>query len=365
MTTPLFPLAARTFKGLSIRTVRAAVAALAVLAGAAGAGAQEPVRLKIVGGLAGINQFTEHEEPFWTREIAEASGGRIAATIHPFDRSGLRGQDMLQLIRLGVVPFGTALLSVVSGDEPELSAMDLPALNPDIATLRRSLSVYRPYLTRILAERYSIELLGVYAYPAQVIYCAKPFAGLSDLRGRRVRTSSVAQSEFVGALGATPVITPFSEIVSAVRNGVVDCAITGTLSGHEIGLSAVTTHVHALSLSWGVSIFGASRGAWESIDPALREVIRSRIGGLEARIWDAAERETARGLACNIGAPTCAAEKPGRMTLVPVSPADESRRRLLLVDTVLPTWIERCGPACAKAWNETLGPAMGLTVKAD
>ena len=158
----------------------------------------------------------------------------------PFDRSGIRGQEMLQLMRLGVVPFGTILLALASADEPELNALDLPMLNPDIATLRRTVTLWRPRIETLLRERYGIRLLAVYTYPAQVMFCQQAFTGLGDLAGRRVRVSSVGQSELIEALGATPVVTPFAEIVPAIRGGVVQCAITGTLSGNAIGVHEVT-----------------------------------------------------------------------------------------------------------------------------
>lgn len=325
--------------------------------------AQEPVRLKIVGGLAGINQYTQHEEPFWTRTITALSGGRIVATIQPFDRSGLRGQDMLKLMKLGVVPFGTGILSLLASEEPELNAIDLPALNPSFADLRRTIEAYRPHVRDVLRERHGVELLGIYAYPAQVAYCANAFDGLAGLSGRRVRTSSVGQSELVAALGATPVLTPFSEIVDSMRKGVVDCAITGTLSGYEIGLSEVTTHVHGMALSWGISFFGANRGAWEALPEDLRGTIRSGIEALEAQILDAADRETVRGLACNTGQINCEPSKQAKLVLVPVSAADEVRRRRLVQETVLPGWIDRCGPACVKALRDELGPVIGMTAE--
>ena len=78
----------------------------------------DTVRLQIVGGLAAVTQFSRLEQPFWETEITERSGGRIIATIRPFDAGGIRAQEMLQLIRLGVVPYGTILLSVVAPDEP-------------------------------------------------------------------------------------------------------------------------------------------------------------------------------------------------------------------------------------------------------
>ncbi|MFE1597673.1 TRAP transporter substrate-binding protein [Methylobacterium sp. ID0610] len=347
--------------GLRSRAARWLLAALAAAGAASGpARAEEPVRLRIVGGLAGVRQFTQFEEPFWAREMAARSGGRIEASIHPFDRSGLRGEDMLQLMRLGVVPFGTALVSLAAGEDPELSAIDLPGLNPDTAALRRTVEAYRPHLRRVLDERYGIELLGIYAYPAQVLYCARPFGTLGDLAGRRVRTSSVNQSELVRALGAVPVIVPFNETVGALTRGVVDCAITGTLSGAEIGLTRVTTHIHALPISWGVSFFGASRQAWSEVPPDLRAMLRQGIGDLEDRIWRMAEEDTARGLACSTGETGCADLNPGRLTLVPVSAGDEARRRRLLEEAVLPGWIERCGGSCIDAWNATLAAVIGI-----
>src|SRR3982074_2039809 len=70
---------------------------------AAQAPAASPQHLRIVGGLAGVNQYTRYEEPFWTRELTRLSGGRATAEIVSFDRAGIRGQEMLRLVQLGVV----------------------------------------------------------------------------------------------------------------------------------------------------------------------------------------------------------------------------------------------------------------------
>lgn len=347
------------------RCMQPMIAAIAAMLAFAGCGAlaqtrsEEPIRLQIIGGLAGVTQYTKIEQPFWQSEINALSKGRISATIRPLDAGGLRNQEMLQLMRLGVVSFGTALLSVVAGDEPELGAVDLPLLNPDVATLRRTVAAFREHLRKVLRERYDIALLGVYAYPAQVLFCAKPFKGLDDLAGRKVRTSSVAQSELMAAMGAVPVILPFAEIVAALRDGVADCAITGTLSGYEIGLPRVAVSVHAFALSWGVSIFGANGIYWDGLPVDARDIIRQGVGQLEDRIWSQAEADTQRGLACNAGTETCAGKPERPMTVVPALPADGTRRRLL-ADIVLPRWFERCGQDCVSAWNTYLKPLHAI-----
>jgi TRAP-type C4-dicarboxylate transport system substrate-binding protein len=335
-------------------------ALLIVLSFGSSHAADEPIRLRIIGGIASVSQYTKLEAPFWLRDVPLLTHGRVIAEIHPFDQSGLSGQEMLQLISLGVVPFGTALLALVSADEPELNAADLPLLSPDMASLRNNLALLRPYINLVLQRKYGIELLGVYAYPAQALHCARDFTSLNDLRGRKVRTSSVGQSEMVAALGAVPVILPFAEIVGAIRNDVVDCAITGAMPGNQIGLPNVTSYIHPMAIGWGLSFFGVSAAAWGRLPPDIRDTLRVGIAGLEHAIWDSADRETASGLACDIGGDDCVDGTKFHMNFVPVTAEGAARRDQLLRESILPGWVRRCGDECVTAWNEALAPAIGI-----
>lgn len=319
------------------------------------------IRMSIVGGIGGVSQYTNFEEPFWQREITEKSDGRIIADIKAFDRSGIRGAEMLPLMRLGVTPFGTALLAVVSQEEPELNAIDLPLVSDDIESLRRATEAYRPHLASILSERYDIKLLALYTYPAQVVYCRRSFVTLADLKGRRVRVSSVGQSELMTALGAIPVITSFAEIMPTVRAGVVDCAVTGTLSGNTIGLHEIMTHMHSTAITWGIGIFGANQGRWNALPGWAKEVLTREVGDLERRIWDAVEQETTQGIICNAGQPGCSAGRRGNMTVLPISAQDKEIQQRLLRETILPRWLNRCGVECVEAWNDYLSPVTRVT----
>ncbi len=327
---------------------------------AASPGATAELRLRIVGGLAGVNQFTRHEEPFWTRTLPTLTRGKVSAEIVAFDRAGIRGQDMLRLLQLGVVPFGTAIVSLSAAQDPLIGAPDLAGLNPDMATLRKTVAAFRPQLQESLRKQSGIELLAIYVYPAQVAFCTKPLASLADLAKRRVRISGVTQADWVEALGATPVATPFAELMPAMRNGQLDCAVTGTMSGNTIGLFEATTHLYAMPITWGVQLFAANAAAWNGLPADVRAVLLRELPKLEQAIWAESERETGEGIACNVGAAGCQAGRKGRMTEVKPSPADEQKRRDLLANTVLPRWIQRCGPQCAEIWNRTIGPVVGI-----
>ena len=322
-----------------------------------------PYTLRIVGGLAGITQFTRQEEPFWTTELSRLSDGKFNAEIVPFDRAGVPAGEMLRLLQLGVVPFGTTLMSSLAAQYPEYTAADLAGLNPDIATLRTTMAAFRPYLEKMLRDQHSIEMLAVYVYPAQVVFCKQPLRALADLSGRRVRVSTPTQADFVGALGGTPVRTEFSQIIPSIQGGAMDCAITGTMSGNTLGLHRYTTHMHSMPVTWGLAIFAANQAAWDALPAPLRALLRRELPRLEAAIWAESERETADGIACNRGASNCTSGTRGSMVVTPTSEKDERQRQEIFSSVVLARWVQRCGARCATVWNQTIAPVRGLVAK--
>ncbi|WP_043360694.1 TRAP transporter substrate-binding protein DctP [Belnapia sp. F-4-1] len=316
-----------------------------------------PLRVRVIGGFAGTSQFDRIEQPFWTRRLPALTGGRMVATLQASTQAGVSLDQMLNVMRSGAVLFGTVEANAVAFDEPELAVADLPLLAEDTAALRRMVEIWRPRFQAILAEHYATELLAVFIRPPQVVFCNKPFAGLRGLAGLRVRVASVNQADLVLAVGAQPVVMAFDRIVGAVREGLVDCAITGGLPGHAIGLHRVTTHVSTLPLGWAMSFLTAHRPGWQALPAGLREAVREGIAGLEATMWSAAEEDREQGEACNTGQAPC--RHGERARLVPVR-EDPAGIRPLFGTAVLPGWARRCGSTCAESWNAVAGPATGV-----
>jgi len=327
---------------------------------AAHAGHEATVTLRIVGGLASGNRYARLERPFWVNELPKLSGGKFAAEIVPFDRAGVPGPEMLRMMQLGVIPFGTALFSHMAAEAPELHAPDLAGLNPDMKSVRATVAAFRPYLEKTLRERYGVEVLAVYLYPAQVVFCKRPFARLTDLTGRRVRVSSSTQADFIEALGATAVRTEFAEVMTSMSSGNTDCAITAAMAGNTLGLHEVTSHLHTMPMTWGLSVFGANAAAWNALNPELKALLKRELPKLEAAIWDESERDSSEGIACNTGAATCPHGRKGSMTAVRPSADDDRRRQQIFATRVLPRWIQRCGPSCTAVWNQTIRSVVNV-----
>jgi len=310
--------------------------------------------LRIVGGLATGNRYSKLERPFWVSELSRLSAGKFTAEIVPFDRAGVPGSDMLRMMQLGVIPFGTALLSQMATEAPQFNAPDLAGLNPGMQSVRKTVAAFRPYLVRTLQQSFGVEVLAVYVYPPQVLFCKKSFTSLSDLGKRRIRVASGTQADFIEALGATPIRTEFADIMSSMNAGNVDCAITAAMAGNTLGLHEITTHIHSLPITWGLSVFAVNAATWRALNPELKALLNRELPKLEKAIWDESERDSIEGIACNTGGTGCVSGRKGRMIAVRASESDERRRQQIFSDTVLPRWVQRCGPSCTLVWNQTI-----------
>ncbi|HUH41415.1 MAG TPA: TRAP transporter substrate-binding protein [Castellaniella sp.] len=341
------------------------IAASALLA-STGAFAQDKVadlpktELQVVGGLSNLTAYQNFEQPMWTKTIPELSNGQVTATIKGFNEMGLKGPEILRLIGQGVIPIGTATLAYFASDNPINEAIDLAGLAPDVKTARAVTDAFEPVYEKFYGKN-NIKVLGFSTYPAQVLFCNADIAGLKDIKGKKVRTSSRTTAEFVQALGGTSVTIPFAEVVPALQNGVVDCGITGSMSGYSAKWYEVSTHLYALPINWNQQIHAANADYWNKLDPKVQTFLQKNIDIMTDKIWDAAAKETQEGYDCNTGAAACTQAVKGKMKLVEPTAADRELLKKITAETVVPKWAARCSAECVQDFNDTIGKLLGIT----
>ena len=317
--------------------------------------------LHVVGGLSNLTAYQQFEQPFWEKTIPEKSGGQVTATIKGFNEMGVKGPELMRLMSQGAIEFGTATLSYFASDNPINEAIDLPGLAPDVATARKVTAAFQPVYEKFYGEGSRVKLLGISTYPAQVLFCNAEINSLKDLAGKKVRTSSRTQAEFVEAFGGASVTMAFGEVVPALQNKVVDCAITGSLSGYSAKWYEVSPHLLALPINWNQQIHAVNQGAWDKLDPKVQAFIQENMNTLMDDIWAAADEQTQQGFDCNTGADACTLEVKGKMTLVVPSDEDKALLAETLKTKILPQWAARCSDDCVADFNATIGKEMNLT----
>lgn len=346
----------------------AAVAAGIALGLAARPGAAQELpqlRVRVVGYFSNLLQVREVERPFWTEQVPRASNGRITAEYTNQDTVGIRDFQILRVLQQGVTDFAASDISKMAGDDPIFEGCDLAGMVDDIRTQRRACEAWRAAMAGSMEQKFNARLMALFPNPSIVYWCNTPIASLEDLRGKRVRVFNITQGDFVRAVGAAAVTIPFPEVVPAMQRRVVECGLTGTLSGNTAGWPEVTTHLFTLNAGWSIAFQAVNRDSWRRYPPAVQAFFTEQFAKLENDMWDLMGRATEQGIACNIGRADCTMGRPGNMTLVPVPEADQARRRQILNEVVLPAWGRRCGRACAERWNRDVGPIVGLSIPLD
>ncbi len=332
----------------------------AVHLGAAAAELPE-THFKVVGGGSHNYTFGAVEKPFWEKTLPEASNGRVTADLSGLAESGLKGPEVVRLMRAGAIDIGMGVFAYVSSDDAMFEGVDLPGMAPDIDTARKIAQAYRPVLDKRMRERHGIKLLATVAYTAQVFFCREPVKQLSDLKGRKIRTRGRNMADYVTALGGSPVTLPFAEVVTALQTGVIDCAVTGIGSGNAAKWYEVANNLYNLPIDWSVGFYGIGLKRWKKLDPSVQALLEQQSQRLEDRLWEETKRENEFALACNTGKGEC--EIHDKANMQAAAPTEQERKTLRgIAQNIAEQWGKRCGADCVREWNETAGKAAGVAI---
>lgn len=318
-------------------------------------------QFNVVGSIGVLSMYKSVEAPFWSETIVEKSGGAIQAQIKPFNELGFKGGEVFNLVSNGTLQMAHQVLPYTAGTVPMNESSDIVGVVSSVEELHKAADAFRATHAAILAEKHGVKLLGYGTYHSQVIYCRDEFTSIADLKGRKVRAAGASQQVFVSYLGGSPVSLAFGEVQTSLANGVVDCAITGALSGYLAKWYESANYISAMPINHGLIAHIANLAWWNGLDAGIQAMLSSELETMETRMFELAATETAAGLACNTGG-DCGYGDPADMTLVPVTEADEALRATALSEAVLPAFKARCGDDCAKTWNATIGTVMGVTI---
>lgn len=344
-------------------SLAAASAAVLAVLGPAEAAEISKQDFRMVGTWNFTTHYKEVEFPYFSKEIADKSGGKIKIDIKSITELNLKGFEVVDLTRKGVYDLVAGVVAYVADRSPEIEGVDLTGVAPEIDQVIASTKAYRHVLAREFKEKYGVHLLSMGGYPSQQFWCSKPVEKLADLAGKKIRVYGASLGDFVQGLGGVPVTIAFGEVVPALQKGVADCGITGTLPAYDAKWREVVTHLYIAGLGWAPSFVAMNQRRWDSLDAPTKEFLTKAFAEYEERDWAGTRENDEQGVNCNTGIGPCRFGEPGKMKLVKQSPEDQQKQKELVEKFVLSAWAKRCGEACVKEWNETIGKVVGLTAK--
>ena len=332
----------------------------AALSTAAAAQDLPKTQVKVIGLNSPTPVSIYDEVPFWRKTIPEASKGAITADITPLDQMSIDDKTMLRLLKLGVMDFAGMDISKMAGDDPRFEACDLAGLTLDPDKARAACNAYRDVIDRQMQKNWNAKLLAFGGNTPQVFWCREVVSGLDGFKGKKVRVFNNTMRDFLAGVGATAVSMAFAEVVPALSAGVVDCGVTGSLSGNTAGWPEVTKSIYPMSLGWSINVLAVNLDTWKRLDPKVQAFMLEQVKAYEDKMWATIKTTTGEAENCNTGKQPCTMGKLAKSTIVAVKPEEAETHKKLVEGAVLAGWAKRCGAECAKEWNDTVGKALGL-----
>ena len=250
--------------------------------------------------------------------VYERTEGRIKILVKPDAELGSEMQ-VIQQVQYGGVAFARISLSQLAEFIPEMNVLQMPYLYSGPEHMWRVLDGEIGDEFLLKTREHDLVGLSWYDAGARNFYSTSPIKCLEDLKGMNIRVQeSDMMADMVSALGANPSKIVYSEVYSAIEQGLVDGAENNWPSyeamRHYIVARYYTIDEHTRVPELQI----CSKAVWDKLSESDREIIEecARESALyERTLW--AEREkSSREVA----------EKSG-ITVIELSAEEKSRFR--------------------------------------
>ena len=342
------------------------MAAAAAIAGAVALGMAAPaaaeiqsLKIKAVGTWSNLTNYYDFEKPFYSGDMTKASGGKIQTQINPITELGLKGWEVMRLLKLGVFDVAHGVYGYVASEDPALEGGDLSGASADFKQAREVVKAYEPVIRKRFNKVFNAHYLGTFRWPSQFIWCNQPINNVTDLKDKKIRVYSTTLGDFIEGVGGSAVTIAFAEVVPALQKGVADCGLTGTLPAYNAKWWQVVTHNIRIRLGYASSFLAMNMKVWNSLDGATQALFKKELKALEEEMWVATAANDQKGMDCNASGP-CDGPTGGMVPIEPTA-ADKAKLKDVVENFVLKRWAKRCGTQkCVDEWNATIGKLSGM-----
>jgi TRAP-type C4-dicarboxylate transport system substrate-binding protein len=215
----------------------------------------------------------------------KAANGSYSVSMHLGGSLPIAGNNITQAVSQNVIQLADD--GFATGNIPIVSVLRLPMLLLSLADMLKAMAVLKPYLDRDYASK-GIVVLGQYAYPFQVIWGRRKITSLDDIKGLKLRVTSVEEGEFIRRFGGTSITMNPADVPAALDRGVVDGVLTAS-SGGGITWKDLLHWRYSFPTSFVNSTFVVNQAANTGLPDALRNALPG-IGD-EAAQWTTNEMQ--------------------------------------------------------------------------
>jgi len=227
----------------------------------------------------------------WSEQLEKGSGGKLTVKRFPSAQMGPTPQHY-DFARTGQADASWFLHGGTPGRFPLTEIINLPFMVGSSEIGTKVLNDAELRAKHLDAEHKGLKILMLFTHqPGGPHTTKKAIRNLEDFKGLRLRFASPTVRDLVGALGATPVGVPPTEIAEGLQKGTIDGAFMdygGVGIAFKLGGTIkYSTELYAYVTSFGL---GLNEDFWNRLPADLKKLVIDTTTGKETevgRAWDA------------------------------------------------------------------------------
>ncbi|KAB2873061.1 MAG: TRAP transporter substrate-binding protein [Burkholderiaceae bacterium] len=273
---------------MSLRSLVKLQAVAALLAvGGAGAQAQQVV-LKVHHFLSSTSNAQVTMIQPWCDKINKESNDRLKCQIYPSMQLGGTPPQLFDQARDGVADIVWTVPTYAAGRFIKSEVFELPFMAASAKTGSQALWSF--VQKHSLDEFKGTKLLFMHVHDGALMHFKdKTPTKIEDLKGLKIRAATRINSQFIAALGATPVQMPLPAVPEALSKGVIDGASVPwegvpAVKLQEIARYALDTGPGMPRMANTIFAFAMNQAKYDGLPADLKKVIDNN-SGLAASAW--------------------------------------------------------------------------------
>lgn len=236
------------------------------------------------------SHFMEDEVQDFAADLDEATDGRLSITSYP-GASLAEPNEHFDAAATGSVDFALSVNGYTPNQFPLTSVMELPFMTDSAVEGSENLwKLYNEF------DEFDDEYAGtvpLWLYttdPGQLFTVGKQVTSIEDLEGMRIRSPSPETSDWLEALGATPVSMPMNENFEALERGVVDGTIAPWEAVKTWGLDEVIDYATVGNFYSTTMFVVMNEGIWNDLSEedkgAIEDLSGEKMASQTGEIFD-------------------------------------------------------------------------------
>ncbi|MET0923594.1 MAG: TRAP transporter substrate-binding protein [Xanthobacteraceae bacterium] len=236
------------------------------------------------------NNFHVENLGAFAKEVADATGGKLAITVHP-NAALFKATEIKSAVRIGQAQLGEVLISLHENEDPVFGIDVVPFLAASYEEARRLWAGSKPAIEKRFASQGLMVLFAV-PWPPQGIYSRREINRVGDMKGLSWRVYNAGTQRIAEIVGAYAVTIQAADLPQALATGLINAFMTSSATGYDSKAWEHMTYFYDAQAWIPKNVTLVNKAAFDGLEAPVRQALLNAAAAAEARGWKASEEKT-------------------------------------------------------------------------